>query len=81
MPYWFFQWNDEIIKYLAMHGVTPEEFEFVVMHPMKLEKSRTTGRDIAKGQTQQGDFIACVYEWLDKDTILPITAFRPTKGD
>ncbi len=42
MPYFFFQWTDEIIEHLAEHGITPEDFEKVVCSPDKLRKSRMT---------------------------------------
>ena len=33
MPYYEFQWTDEIINHLAEHGVSPEDFEEVVSNP------------------------------------------------
>jgi uncharacterized DUF497 family protein len=42
-----------------------------------LDMSRTTGRPIAIGTTAAGRLLVCVYEHVDDDTILPVTAFEP----
>ncbi len=75
MPFYFCQWNDDIIEYIAQHGISPEDFEYVVQHPQSVSKTDLTGREIAFGYTLTGDYIACVYEWIDKETLVPITAF------
>lgn len=36
-----------------------------------------TGRPIAFGVTAAGRLLVCVYEHIDDDTILPVTAFEP----
>ena len=77
MPYFFFVWTDRRIQHLAEHGVTPDEFEEVVCSPISTDVSRTTGRQIAFGYTSDGKYLACVYEFADDDTILPVTAYEP----
>jgi uncharacterized DUF497 family protein len=79
MPHYFFQWNDDIVDYIAQHGVTPEEFEQVVQHPIQVKTSRSTGRNLALGEDSEGVVIACVYEFIDKETVVPITAYRPSE--
>jgi len=76
MPFFFFIWNDEIEQHLAEHGVTPDEFEYVVCNPDEVEESRTSGRPIAFGETASGKYLACIYELLDDATVLPDTAFE-----
>jgi hypothetical protein len=78
MPFYFVVWTEDLIRHLAENGVTPEEFEQVVCDSgSSLTISRSTGNPLAFGYTRQGRKLACVYKWLDQDTILPITAFEP----
>jgi hypothetical protein len=79
MPYYFFQWNDEIVAYIGQHGITPEDFEHVVTHPISVKRSRSTGWEIAMGFSLSGDYTVCIYEWIDRDTIEPITAYHPSQ--
>ncbi len=76
MPFYFFVWNDLLVDHLAQHEVTPEEFEQVVCDSLLDEVSRSSGRPVAFGLTDEGRRLLCVYEFLDKNTILPITAYE-----
>jgi hypothetical protein len=60
---------------LAEHGVTPEEFETVICDPESVDRSRSSARLVAFGEVQ-GRFLACVYEMMDNDTVLPVTAYE-----
>jgi uncharacterized DUF497 family protein len=78
MPWFDIIWDYEPggnIAHLAEHGVTPDEAEEVLMHPAKVEHSRSSGRWIAFGRTTAGRDLAVVYEQIDDMTILPVTAF------
>lgn len=76
MPFYFFVWNEEVIAHLAEHGVTPEEFEQIVCDPLSEDVSRSSGRPAAFGYTDDGRSIMCVYELIEDDTVLPITAYE-----
>ncbi|MEQ1825814.1 MAG: hypothetical protein ABL921_07695 [Pirellula sp.] len=76
MPHYFFLWNEEIEEYLAQHGVTPDEFEEVVLNSNELRQSRSSDRPIVFGPTSTGKFLACVFEYLDSDTVIPVTAYE-----
>ena len=76
MPFYYFIWNDLIEEHLAQHSVAPHEFEEVVCDPDEADRSRSSGRAIAFGETSTGRYIACVYELLDDATVLPVTAFE-----
>lgn len=76
MPLYVFVWNAEIERHLAEHGVTPSEFEEIVCNPDRVKYSRSGGRPIAFGETSTGKYLACVYEFLDDTTVLPITAYE-----
>ena len=76
MPSVFFVWNDELIEYIGQHGVTPDEFEEVVLNAIVVGKSRSSVRPIAFGPTSTGKFLACVFEFLEDDTVIPVTAYE-----
>jgi len=69
-----FVWNDEIVDYLAQHGVTPDEFEEIVLGSRQIQQSRTSGRPSVFGQTSSGRYLACVFEFLGPDLVVPVTA-------
>jgi uncharacterized DUF497 family protein len=75
MPFYFFIWDEENERHLAEHGVSRAEFEEIVGDPDFVDVSRTTGRPIAFGMTSTGRYLACVYEFLDEQTIYAITAY------
>lgn len=78
MPYVLFVWNDEVIGYLAQHGVSPEEFEEVVVNAKTTFRSRSSERPIVFGPTSTGKFLACVFEYTgpNRDEVLPVTAYE-----
>ncbi len=76
MAFFFLHWDDEIIEHLAQHGVTQDEFAEVVENPDERETSRSTGRPTATGVTSTGKTLFCVYEMIDADTVLPVTAYK-----
>ena len=75
--FFLFQWTSENEVHLAEHGVTPEEFAEVVTNPDFVQRSRSTGRPIAFGETSTGKYLACIYELIDDVIVLPITAYEP----
>jgi uncharacterized DUF497 family protein len=76
MPWYLFLWDPETEVHLAEHGITSQEFEEVVCNPDAVGESRATGRPIAFGYTSTGKYIACLYELVDADTVLPVTAYE-----
>ena len=76
MPFYFFLWTNENERHVAEHGVTVEEFEEVVCDPESVESSRTSNRPVAFGYTSTGKYLAYVYDLMDEDTVLPVTAYE-----
>jgi len=76
MAYFEFLWTDDTVEHLAEHGVSPEEFEAVVNRPERRGESRSTGRPCCWGETPDGRYVICVYEYLDELTIIPFTAYE-----
>lgn len=75
MPYFEFLWTDEIVEHIGQHGITQDDFEAVVCHPMAKGISRSSELPAAWGYTSDGRYIIAVYEELDDVTILPVTAY------
>jgi hypothetical protein len=75
MPYYEFLWTDEIAEHLAEHGISQDDFERVVCHPLSKGMSRSSNLPAAWGYTSDGRYIIAVYEELDEVTILPVTAY------
>lgn len=75
MAYFEFIWTDEIVEHLAEHGVGAGEFEFVVSHPTRRGISRSSGRPCCWGETREGRQLFCVYEQIEDDTVIPVTAY------
>ena len=76
MPMYFFVWSDKTVEHLTEHGVTPDEFEFIVQNPEATGVSRSSGRPYAVGMLDDGRELFCVYELVDEMTIEPITAYE-----
>jgi uncharacterized DUF497 family protein len=80
MMAWFeFFWTPEIEEHLAEHGVSVEDFEYVVCFPDAREESDSSENFIAKGYDRTGRWLVCVYDLIDEMTVLPVTAYEPTE--
>jgi uncharacterized DUF497 family protein len=78
LPHFDFIWingPDGNVEHLAQHGVSPQEAEQVVRHPIATDKSASTGRPIAFGFARSGRKLAVVYEKIDSITVYVITAY------
>jgi uncharacterized DUF497 family protein len=67
---------DGNLQHLAEHGVTPDEVEHDLAHPIESDVSESSGRPVVFGYTAGGRFLAVVYEQIDAITVYPITAFE-----
>jgi hypothetical protein len=76
MPYFDFLWTDDIVKHIAEHGVSQDDFENVVCNPASKGFSRSSKLPAAWGHTEDGRYIIAVYEELDDGTLLQVTAFE-----
>ena len=79
MPYFDFIWettDDGNVSHIAENGLKPEDVESIVLIPDRLTESRSSGRPIAFGFTDDGREVAVVYEQIDECTVYPITAFE-----
>jgi hypothetical protein len=76
MPYFEFTWTEAIRSHVAEHGITAEDFEWVVSNAELRGRSRSIGRPCCWGETLDGRYLLCVYEYIDALMILPITAYE-----
>ena len=76
MPYFEFLWTGDIVRHLAEHGISQDDFEHVVCNPSSRGYSRSSGLPAAWGHTTDGRYVMAVYEELDEVTILPVTAYK-----
>jgi hypothetical protein len=63
------------VQHIAEHGLVPSDVEYVLKHPKKRAKSRSSGRPITFGRTPSGEDIAVVYDEIDNSTYYPVTAY------
>lgn len=63
------------VRHIAEHGLTPEDVEDVLFGVHELETSRSSGSPIAFGFTSNGQYVCVVFEWVDEDTVYPVTAY------
>lgn len=76
MGYYDFLWTDEIVEHLDEHGISQDDFEYVVCNPVSKGLSRSSKRPAVWGYTEDGQYILAVFEELDSVTILPVTAYE-----
>lgn len=79
MPWFDFFWYEGNLQHLADNHVTAQEFEEVVTSARSFNVSRS-GADMVAGTTKTGRYLICVFRMVDQITILPITAYEPTRG-
>jgi len=75
MPIFDFFWTDDALEHCTAHGIDPEDFEHIVQHPARTERSKSTGKMCAFGDSSDGRYTICVYEMFDALTVHPITAY------
>lgn len=76
MPFFDFVWTDDIIDHIAQHGVSQDEFEYVVCNPVSKGFSRSSDLPVAWGYTPDDRYIMAVYEEIGEGTVLPVTAYE-----
>jgi hypothetical protein len=68
------------VKHVAEHGLTEDEVEDVLLNAdLLVESSASSGQPLRQGWTSTGRYIVVVWEQIDADTVMPITAYEPTE--
>lgn len=67
---------DGNLQHLAERGVAADEVEQVLANAVFEQASRSSNRPVAFGYTDDGRLLAIIFEWIDEDTIYPVTAYE-----
>jgi hypothetical protein len=66
---------DGNVQHIAEHGLTKQDIEEVLYGVHELDTSRSSGRPIALGFNSAGQYLCVVFDWVDDDTVYPVTAY------
>ena len=66
---------DGNVQHIAQHGLVPGDVEFVLNHPRRRTKSRSSKRPMVFGRTPSGEEIVVVYEEISRGAVYPVTAY------
>ncbi len=61
---------------LASKASSPRSSRKSSATPDSVGESQSSGRPMLFGYTSSGKYLVCVYEMVDQDTILPVTAYE-----
>ena len=81
MPFDSILWDldddpDGNVQHCADHGITKEEVEEVLEGATDFDISRSSGRPVVFGDTNEGRHLMVVYEEIDAKTAYPVTAYE-----
>jgi len=65
------------IGHIAQNGVTSDEVEEVLQAADAEQFSRSSGRPLVFGYTGAGRLLVVIFEWVDEETVYPVTAYEP----
>jgi len=68
---------DGNVQHIAENDVAPEEVEEILQMADDSRFSRSSGRPLVFGYTDTGRLLAVIFEWVDEDTVYPVTAYEP----
>ena len=67
---------DGNVEHIDEHDLTVADVEYVLRRARRESKSHSSGRPCVFGHTPDDEYIVVVFEWIDEDTILPVTAYE-----
>lgn len=80
MPITSVFWDDDPeegnVQHIAQHGLTQSDVEHVLSVYHVETISDESGRPLVMGHLEDGRLIAVVFEWIDDETVLPVTAYE-----
>lgn len=72
-------WDDSPggnVEHVEEHDLTTDEVDHVLEHSESADFSRSSGRPCVFGHLPDGRYIVVVYEEIDPQTVLPVTAYE-----
>ena len=67
------------VEHVEQHDLTTDEVDYVLEKQESAGFSRSTGRPCVFGHTPDGRYIVVIYEQVDEDTVIPVTAYEVPK--
>ncbi len=67
------------VEHVEQHDLTTDEVDHVLENQESAGFSRSTGRPCVFGHTPDGRYIVVIYEQVDEDTVIPVTAYEVPK--
>ena len=64
------------VEHVEAHDLTTDDVDFVLENFESTGISRTSGRPCVFGHVPDGRFIVVVFEEIDADIVLPVTAYE-----
>ena len=64
------------VEHIEQHDLTTDDVDHVLENYDARGFSRSTGKPCVFGYTPDGRFIVVIYEEVDDETILPVTAYE-----
>ena len=64
------------VEHVEEHDLTTDEVDYVLENYESTGTSRSSGRPCVFGHAPDGRFIVVVYEEVDDETALPVTAYE-----
>jgi hypothetical protein len=64
------------VEHVEEHDLMTDDVDHVLGKPEATGTSRTSGRPCVYGHVPDGRYIVVVYEEIDADTVIPVTAYE-----
>lgn len=64
------------VEHVEEHDLTTDDVDYVLENPESTGVSRSSGRPCLFGHIPDGRYIVVVYEEVDDDTVIPVTAYE-----
>jgi hypothetical protein len=64
------------VEHVEEHDLTTHDVDYVLENYESTGTSRSSGRPSVFGHTPDGRYIVVIYEEVDPDTVLPVTAYE-----
>lgn len=64
------------VEHVEEHDLTTDEVDHVLDNYESEGMSQSSGRPCVFGSTEDGRYIVVIYEEVDEDTVIPVTAYE-----
>jgi uncharacterized DUF497 family protein len=64
------------VAHVEEHDLTTDDVDYVLENPVSSGKSRRSDRPCLFGYTPDDRYIVVIYEEVDDDTVIPVTAYE-----